>query len=73
LIIWKAYIDKPSVNKIFTNILSGNIEPGQLLFFTTNSIFDYVSEEKIEKVKKCILNHRGSKEVENNRDLLKQK
>jgi len=43
-------IDKPSVNKIFTNILSGNIEPGQLLFFTTNSIFDYVSEEKIEKI-----------------------
>jgi len=29
--------------------------------------------EKIEKVKKCILNHRGSKEVENNRDFIEAK
>ncbi len=43
-------IDKPSVNKIFTNILSGNIEAKQLLFFTTNTIFDYLAKNKIKKI-----------------------
>ena len=45
----ESNIDKPTVNKIFTNILSGNIEPNQLLFFTTNTIFNYLSKDKIEK------------------------
>lgn len=43
-------IDKPSINKTFTNILSGNIEPNQSLFFTTNTLFDYVSEEKLSNI-----------------------
>lgn len=45
----ESNIDKPSVNKIFTNILSGNIEPEQLLFFTTNTIFDHLAKDQIEK------------------------
>jgi hypothetical protein len=45
----ESNIDKPSVNKIFTNILSGNIEPNQLLFFTTNTIFDHLAKDQIEK------------------------
>ncbi len=45
----ESNIDKPTVDKIFTNILSGNIEPNQLLFFTTNTIFNYLAKDKIEK------------------------
>lgn len=41
-------IDRPSVDRIFTNILSGNIEKKQTLIFATNSIFDYVSKENLE-------------------------
>ncbi len=43
-------IDKPSIDRIFTNILSGNIEKKQTLIFATNSIFDYVSKENLEKL-----------------------
>ena len=43
-------IDKPSVDRIFTNILSGNIEKKQTLIFATNSIFDYVSKDNLEKL-----------------------
>lgn len=43
-------IEKPTIDKIFTNILSGNIEANQSLIFTTNSIFDYISEEKIDNI-----------------------
>jgi hypothetical protein len=46
----ESNIDKPTVNKTFTNILSGNIEPDQLLFFTTNTIFDHLSKDQIEKI-----------------------
>jgi hypothetical protein len=45
----ESNIDKPTVDKVFTNILSGNIEPNQLLFFTTNTIFNYLAKDKIEK------------------------
>ncbi|MDD3285010.1 MAG: hypothetical protein PHZ07_05440 [Patescibacteria group bacterium] len=43
-------IDKPTVDKIFTNILSGNIEPNQSLIFTTDTLFDYISEEKLSEI-----------------------
>lgn len=46
----ESNIDKPSVDKIFTNILSGNIEPNQLLFFTTNTIFNCLAKDKIKKI-----------------------
>lgn len=43
-------IEKPSADKIFTNILSGNIEANQNLIFTTNPLFDYISKEKVEDI-----------------------
>ncbi len=43
-------IEKPSVDRIFTNILSGNIETKQTLLFASNSIFDYVSKKSLEKI-----------------------
>jgi hypothetical protein len=46
----ESNIDKPTVDKIFTNILSGNIEPNQLLFFTTNSMFNHLTKDKIKKI-----------------------
>ena len=46
----ESNIDKPTIDKIFTNVLSGNIEPNQLLFFTTNTIFNYLSKDKIAKI-----------------------
>ncbi|MDD4289859.1 MAG: hypothetical protein PHH83_01110 [Patescibacteria group bacterium] len=45
-------IEKATVDNIFTNILSGNLDPGQSLIFTTNTIFDYISENKIDTIMK---------------------
>ncbi len=46
----KSDIDEPKIDKIFTNILSGNIEPNQLLMFTTNSIFNHLSKDQVSKI-----------------------
>lgn len=46
----KSDIDEPKIDKIFTNILSGNIEPHQLLMFTTNSIFNHLSKDQVSKI-----------------------
>ncbi len=43
-------IEKPSIDRIFTNILSGTIEPNQTLIFTTNAMFDYIKKDSIEKI-----------------------
>jgi len=46
----KSDIDEPKIDKIFTNILSGNIEPQQLLMFATNTIFNYLSKDQVSKI-----------------------
>ncbi|MCD4705143.1 hypothetical protein K8R66_03645, partial [bacterium] len=43
-------IDKPSIDRVFTNILSGNIEPNQTLILTTDTLFNYLTEEKLNKI-----------------------
>jgi hypothetical protein len=43
-------IDAASPDKVFTNILSGNIEANQLLFFTTNTIFNYIENEEVADI-----------------------
>lgn len=45
-------IEKATIDNIFTNILSGNLDPEQSLIFTTNTIFDYIAEEKIDSIMK---------------------
>ncbi|HNV97481.1 MAG TPA: hypothetical protein PKL13_04240 [bacterium] len=45
-------IERATIDNIFTNILSGNLDPEQSLIFTTNTIFDYISENKIDTIMK---------------------
>lgn len=39
-------------NKIFGDIVSGQLESGDVLVVSTNSLFDYISQEKIKQIAK---------------------
>ncbi|MDZ7798199.1 MAG: hypothetical protein U5L76_01125 [Patescibacteria group bacterium] len=65
-IITKTSQPRAKINplKIFSNIIEGNVNPGDQLLFCTTSLLDYFSQEKLKRVISNTLPSDSTKELE---------